>query len=190
MAPQLPLDVPALVARIDSGESFSIYPFYGHVPRRPQSVDAACLSQWYDAPFEIEGVVYATAEHFMMAEKARLFDDAASLAAILSATHPGEAKTLGSRVVPFDDARWAAARFDIVVRGNLAKFSQHAALRRFLLSTHGHILVEASPRDCIWGVGLAATSPGVHHPGLWRGLNLLGFALMVVRSQLQDVDQA
>ena len=44
------------------------------------------LSQWFEAPFTIEGVTYPTAEHWMMAEKARLFGDGEALGRILSAT--------------------------------------------------------------------------------------------------------
>ena len=132
----------------------------------------------------VDGVRYATAEHWMMAGKARLFDDADALAKVLANDDPGAAKAAGRAVRGFDEARWLAHRFDLVVAGNHAKFAQHPVLERFLLSTGDQVLVEASPVDAIWGIGLAAGDPRAHDPAQWPGLNLLGFALMAVRERL------
>lgn len=160
--------------------------FWGHTPRREGEVDTSCLSQWYPAPFEENGQAYATAEHYMMAEKARLFHDEASRQAILAAGTPGEAKALGRKVSGFDNAAWEQHAFDIVVRGNLLKFSQNPALRDFLLASRERVLVEASPQDRIWGIGLHRDDPRAADPASWEGTNLLGFALMEVRSRLTE----
>ncbi len=173
-----------LQARCAQGEHFEFLPFWSHRQRTDGVVSASCLSQWFPARFEIEGVAYATAEHFMMAEKARLFDDRAILAKVLAAPTPDEAKSLGRKVRDYDDARWMAHRFDAVVRGNAAKFAQSPALRAFLLATGRRVIVEASPVDAIWGIGMSADDTRVGDPAQWQGLNLLGFALMVVRAQL------
>jgi ribA/ribD-fused uncharacterized protein len=95
---------------------------------------------------------------------------------ILTAETPKEAKALGRQVRGFDADLWAAKCFDIVVQGNHAKFGQNPPLREFLLSTRGTILVEAAPRDQIWGIGLGADSERARQPAKWRGRNLLGFA--------------
>lgn len=121
-----------------------------------------CLSQFWPAPFTVDGVTYGTAEHWMMAQKARLFDDGATLMEILKAKTPQAAKSLGRAVRGFSEDRWGAARYRIVVEGNLAKFSHHDGLRRYLVSTGNRVLVEASPVDrpvcpCP-GVRLAPTS--------------------------------
>jgi ribA/ribD-fused uncharacterized protein len=158
--------------------------FWGHQPTADGSIGKSCMSQWFEAPFEVDGTTYRTAEHFMMAEKARLFDDTGTRERVLLAPTPAEAKKLGRGVRDFDEGVWTHSRFDIVVRANAAKFSQNPALRSYLLRTGEHILVEASPLDAIWGIGLAATHPDAHHPEAWPGLNLLGFALMVVRADL------
>ena len=121
----------------------------------------------------------------MMAQKARLFGDDAIQAQILAATSPRAVKTLGRRIRNFDEARWQATREDIVYDGNLGKFSQNPALQTFLLNTGDKILVEASPQDRIWGIGLAASDPRAAAPLQWLGENLLGFALMQVRAQLR-----
>lgn len=161
--------------------------FWGHQPSKNGDITAACFSQWWSGhAFEIDGVRYATAEHFMMADKARLFRDEASLSAILEAKSPAVAKKLGRQVANFDDAQWLEARWDIVVRGNEAKFSQHADLRDFLLKTGDRVIVEASPYDRIWGIGMGTKDEGVENPDKWKGLNLLGFALMEVRERLRD----
>lgn len=158
--------------------------FWGHTPRQSGVVDKSCLSQWYPAPFELEGVRYTSAEHYMMAEKARLFGDSAALVAILAARTPAEAKTLGRKVHGFDEVAWERQRFAIVSRGSWAKFDQHPELKAFLLASAGRVLVEASPHDRVWGVGLAQDDPRIQEPAQWRGLNLLGFALMAARAAL------
>ena len=120
----------------------------------------------------------------MMAAKARLSGDADAAERILAAPHPGAAKALGRQVRRFDEQRWAEHRFDVVVAGNLAKFAQHPELRDFLAGTGSRVLVEASPLDRVWGIGLAADDERAASPERWPGLNLLGFALMEVRHQL------
>ncbi|MFC0533686.1 NADAR family protein [Phytohabitans kaempferiae] len=166
------------------GKPMKITPFWGHKPTASGAVGSGCLSQWWPAEFTVDGEDYRTAEHWMMAEKARLFADEEGLAAVLAAVSPGAAKAAGRKVRGFDEQRWTDARYDIVVAGNLAKFGQHAALRDFLLATGDRVLVEASPLDRVWGIGMAPGHPDVPHPLRWRGLNLLGFALMDVREKL------
>lgn len=176
--------VEQLLGQLQQGFKPEYLMFWGHQPARDGRVTQSCFSQWFPTPFEVDGVSYASAEHYMMAGKARLFDDAQTLERILVAATPADAKQLGRQVQGFDGAQWDAACFDIVVRGNLAKFSQHPALAEFLLATGEQVLVEASPVDRIWGIGLAAEDKKASQPEKWRGLNLLGFALMEVRSAL------
>jgi ribA/ribD-fused uncharacterized protein len=159
--------------------------FWGHQPPPDGGVGKGCFSQWWPATFTVDGECYASAEHFMMAAKAMLFGDVEMADRIRAAPHPRAAKALGREVRGFDERRWAEHRFDLVVEGNLAKFAQHPDLRDFLLTTGSRVLVEASPYDRIWGVGLAADDEHATSPEHWRGLNLLGFALMEVRHQLQ-----
>ncbi len=127
---------------------------------------------------------YSCAEQFMMAEKARMFGDEAMLAEIMKASHPKEMKGYGRAVSGFDKEAWDSACYGIVKRGNLAKFSQNPELLEFLLTTKNRILVEASPRDRIWGIGMGKANPDAQCPLKWRGTNLLGFALTEVRDQL------
>ncbi len=170
-----------------AGEAADLLLFWGHKPTRTGVIGSGCLSQWWPAPFTLDGIGYPTAEHWMMAEKARLFGDEVGLAAVLAAASPGAAKAAGRRVENFDEARWARACYDIVVAGNLAKFGQHPDLRGFLVATGDNVLVEASPYDRIWGIGMAAGHPDAGRPSKWRGRNLLGFALMEVRERLCEV---
>ena len=104
---------------------------------------------------------------------------------ILGVRTPGEAKKLGRQVRGFDPAQWDEVKFNLVVAGNFYKFSQHPALRDYLLMTGDRVLVEASPVDSIWGIGLAADHLDAARPENWPGENLLGFALMAVRDQLR-----
>ncbi|WP_246258085.1 NADAR family protein [Amycolatopsis anabasis] len=161
-------------------------PFWGARSRPTDALDLGCLSQWKHSPFTVDGIAYATAEHYMMAAKARLFGDTASEARILRASHPRIAKSLGRSVSGFDQALWRRHRLDIVTAGNLAKFLAHDHCRDVLLSTQDAVLVEASPYDQVWGVALSADDPRITDPNLWRGDNLLGFALMRVRSIFKE----
>ena len=159
--------------------------FWGHKPRPDGKLGPSCLSQWWPCDFIVDGIRYSTAEKFMMAEKARLFGDDAMLNAILAADEPGRIKAFGRQVQGFDDDVWADARFDIVVTGSEAKFGQDDALRFFLLGTRHKVLVEASPRDRIWGIGMGAKDPRAGVPVSWNGSNLLGFALMEARARIR-----
>ena len=107
-----------------------------------------------------------------------------------TATHPTQAEDLGRQVRNFDQATWEAHRYAIVVTGNTHKFGQHAGPRAFLLGTGTRVLVEASPLDRVWGIGLAGDDPRAEDPTRWRGLNLLGFALMEVRERLRNAPEA
>jgi ribA/ribD-fused uncharacterized protein len=158
--------------------------FWGHKAKAANTVGKHVFSQWWPAPFKVDGSRYPTAEHFMMAEKARLFGDEEMLEQIRRAETPGDAKKLGRKVRGFDQTRWEAAAFDLVTRGNVAKFGQNAELKAYLLKTGEKVLVEASPLDRIWGIGLAAGDARASDPRHWQGRNLLGFALMAARAEL------
>ncbi len=174
------MDLEELVELERRGNLPELLLFWGHRPPR-NGVGKSCLSQWYPAPFTVDGVRYATAEHYMMAGKARLFGDAAAERKVLADDDPGKAKGAGRRVEGFDEDTWAAHRYDLVVAANAAKFGQNPALLGFLKNTGAQVLVEASPYDQVWGIGLSAGQPEARRPSEWRGLNLLGFALMDVR---------
>jgi len=157
--------------------------FWGHTASRGP-VGKECLSQWYPAEFEADGQIFPTAEHYMMYHKALLFGDRETAGQVLGAPSPKAAKALGRRVRGFEETVWNANRYGIVVNGNYAKFSQNPVLLEYLLDTRPRVLVEASPTDRVWGIGLAAADEFAADPLNWRGLNLLGFALMDVRERL------
>ncbi|MFD9910063.1 NADAR family protein [Streptomyces sp. NPDC059063] len=175
----------SLKAAVRAGRPLKYVYFWGHSPRRDGALGASCFSQWWPSPFTADGVEYATAEHWMMAAKARLFGDAEAERAVLAARTPAEAKRAGRLVRGFDDAIWARERFGIVVRGSVLKFTSDDALRAYLVGTGERVLVEASPVDAVWGVGLDAEGARSAGPEGWRGLNLLGFALMSARDRLR-----
>jgi hypothetical protein len=179
-------DLNWLINRSEEGERLKFLFFWGYQPDKSGELTSTCFSQWWHCPFEVDGITYLTTEHWMMAEKARLFGDKEILPQILSPNTPGEAKSLGREVKNFDQKRWEEYRYAIVVKGNLYKFRQHPELREYLLGTNDRILVEASPIDTIWGIGLTADSDKAKHPTLWNGTNLLGFALMEVRDVLRE----
>lgn len=161
--------------------------FWGHHPEKDDSVGRGCLSQWWQGGFESYGVRYCCAEQYMMAQKARLFEDCGMMEKIMSCKDPAQIKKLGRQVKGFDSQIWERAKYSIVLNGNWKKFSQNPELRSFLMSTGDRILVEASPYDTVWGIGVSADQPQARDPAMWRGENLLGFALMEVRDELKRV---
>ncbi|GAB1310054.1 NADAR domain-containing protein [Madurella fahalii] len=168
---------------------------------RETEPETGYLSQWYPCAFSDDkdpSIIYHTAEHYMMYQKAILFDDATIAAQILSTPQddPRGVKALGRKVSNFDDSKWNKNRLEIVRRGNLLKFTRPAdkedgkwiagdgrSLKEMLLGTGEKELVEASPMDRIWGIGFGARRAGEVGRERW-GLNLLGKALMAVREEL------
>jgi ribA/ribD-fused uncharacterized protein len=142
-------------------------------------------SQWHPSRFSVDGQEYNCCEQFMMAEKARFFGDRVILEQILRSRHPREQKALGRKVSNFDEAAWNRVCRGIVYRANLAKFQQNEDLRELPLATGRRQIVEASPTDKIWGIGLRATDVRAGDPAQWRGTNWLGLALMQVRDTLR-----
>ena len=181
------LDLRELQRRVRMGEVFSYIFFWGHQVPRDGRISASCMSQWYPESFVIDGIRYPTAEHWMMASKARLFQDEDALQAILQTDSPKEAKSLGRAVRKFNASLWDQNKRQLVTEGNEAKFSQNSDLRAFLIGTGTTVIVEASPVDSIWGIGLAASDPRANNPLEWQGNNLLGFALMDVRERLSQL---
>jgi ribA/ribD-fused uncharacterized protein len=143
-------------------------------------------SQWFKSTFVIDGVHYNCAEQFMMAEKARVFGDDESLAAILRSKSPREQKALGRSVRKFDADEWNRLCRGVVYTASLAKFSQNETLGTLLRETGDRTIVEASPKDRIWGIGLGADDPRSLDESRWRGTNWLGIALMQVRQTLRS----
>lgn len=164
----------------------------------------AYLGQWFDSAFELNDVTqktlpvcfstlpflgrmhgrYSSAEQFMMVAKAVLMDDAKSEAIIRKTNNPRTCKRLGRKVQNFDSDKWAAVARDVVCVGNYLKFSQNQHLKKELLGTKTATLVEGSPYDKVWGVGLRYDSPHINQPDKWKGTNLLGNCLESVRELL------
>jgi ribA/ribD-fused uncharacterized protein len=146
--------------------------------------EASPFSQWYRCAFTVGGVTFNCAEQYMMHGKALLFGDRGVAAQILASTQPRQHKALGRKVTPFDAAAWNREREAIVLAGNRAKFTQNAEILELLLATRGTTLVEASPYDKIWGIGLAASDPRAQDAATWKGQNLLGKILTTLRDEL------
>ena len=144
------------------------------------------FSQWERSEFEIDGVTYNCSEQYMMACKAKLFNDEDTLSSIMEAEHPRDQKKLGRQVQGFNAEQWDNRARDIVYDGNYAKFTQNPELLERLMATKGTTLVEASPDDCIWGIGMAEGDEGIMDRDNWRGTNWLGEVLTGLREDLID----
>lgn len=142
------------------------------------------FSQWYPCNFTVDEMGFNCAEQYMMYGKALLFKDEGTARQILRARTPREQKELGRKVSGFNDSEWSAHCRDIVYQGNREKFLQNEELLKLLLNTKGTTLVEASPTDRIWGVGLAENDHRIHSRRTWRGTNWLGEVLTQLRDDL------
>ncbi|WP_319591939.1 NADAR family protein [uncultured Draconibacterium sp.] len=155
--------------------------FYSNSPEKIGKVDSSCLSQWYKCRFKYNGFIFQSTEQWMMLQKAIAFDDYRACCDIMQSETPKEAKEIGRKIRNFKEESWERYRYEIVVFGNILKFSQNKELGEYLLNTGNKVLVETSSVDLIWGVGMTENNPEITNPNNWRGKNLLGFALMEVR---------
>jgi ribA/ribD-fused uncharacterized protein len=175
-----------LTDKFDNGETLRYIFFWGHSNKNNEDIGKFVFSQWYPSLFVVDDIEYKTAEHWMMAHKALLFDDTEVFRKILRCDKPGEVKELGRQIRGFDEIKWNKYKFKIVRAGNIHKFNQNKNLRDFLMGTDNKIIVEASPADVVWGIGLSQDAEMIDNPYTWRGENLLGFALMEARNFLKD----
>ncbi len=159
--------------------------FWGHHNKYNQ-ITKSCLSQWYPCKFKSNNIEYNCAEQYMMSEKAKLFNDQEIYQLILKDNVQAKIKKLGRQVKNFNKEIWDKNKENIVVNGNVLKFSQNEDLKDFLIETGDKILVEASKTDTIWGIGLMERDPDSKFPSKWRGQNLLGFSLMHVRDIIKN----
>lgn len=146
------------------------------------------LSNWYIAPFVVDGVRYNCVEQYMMAEKARTFDDKRTEKAIMDTPWPKSQKELGRQVTGYNEVVWAEKRAGVVLKATMAKFLQHEDLKKKLLATGKAVIAEASPYDTLWGIGLAEADPKAKDPKQWRGKNLLGAVIMMARELIAGTE--
>lgn len=146
------------------------------------------FSQWHPSTILDEKFLIKAncAEQLMMLYKAATFKDVETFNKITLTNNPAIQKKLGRQVKNYNDEEWAKVRLDIVTNINYLKFTQNEDLKEILLSSKGYEIVEASPYDCIWGVGLMEDDPLILDKKNWRGLNLLGLAIMNARDKIQN----
>ena len=153
---------------------------------KPDEEPYGVFSQWYPSPFVVEGIRYETAEQYMMAKKALLAEDIDTYRRIMAEPDSAECKKLGREVRNLDLAVWDVWKREVVFNGNYAKFSQNPEAKELLLKTYPKILAEANLYDSVWGIGLRADDPNATNIQKWKGANLLGCILMMVRNALEN----
>lgn len=144
------------------------------------------FSQWYSCNFIDLDNTYSSTEQYMMYQKAKLFNDLEIANKILKTNNPRTIKMYGRKVKNFNENIWIKNRENIVYNGNLLKFQQNKYLQKELLKTNNKILVEASPYDKIWGIGMNKNHKDILDKTKWKGLNLLGICLMKVRETINN----
>jgi len=144
------------------------------------------FSQWATSKFIIDGVEFNTCEQYMMYKKALMFHDYEMAEKIMNEKDPREQKALGRRVKGFDKDTWETYCRDIVYDGNVAKFTQNPEMLEELKFTGDKTIVEASPQDVIWGIGLKYDDPRAKDRSQWKGTNWLGEAIQRVREDIRS----
>ena len=163
-----------LQKRYNAGERFEYNFFWG-----------GYLSNWFESSFIVDNVYYWCMEQYMMAKKAELFGDFEIQEEIMKSLSQKEIKGLGRQIRNFNDDIWDKNKIKIVFEGNYAKYKSNPKLKSYLINQRNKILVEASPYDNIWGIGLSKNDlPLIENPNNWKGTNLLGFILMDVRDKI------
>jgi ribA/ribD-fused uncharacterized protein len=147
------------------------------------------FSQWYSCDIIYKDIKFGCAEQAMMYSKAILFGDEEIAEKILNTDNPRSQKALGRQVRNFDPVLWDQHKFDIVLGINLKKFDQNLDLKETLLNTDCEYFVEASPYDTIWGIGLGENDPRIHDESQWRGQNLLGKALDLIKTTFETIER-
>jgi hypothetical protein len=144
------------------------------------------LSNWYLSEFTVDGIGFSSMEQYMMYKKAILFKDADIAAQILDTKDVVAIKEFGRSVSGYNDSVWNGMRQVIIYKGLIEKFRQNEDLRKALLDTGSNILAECAVKDRIWGIGLSMTDDRRNDINAWKGQNLLGYTLMLVRDELRD----
>lgn len=147
--------------------------------------DYGFLSNWYLSNFVVDGKIFSSMEQYMMYMKATLFNDTNIASQIMETSDVGKIKALGRSVSNYNDIIWNGMRQPIIFKGLMEKFKQNENLKTELLKTGDAILAECAVHDQIWGIGLSMKDPNKNDMTRWRGTNLLGFSLMLVRSELK-----
>lgn len=142
------------------------------------------LSNWYLSDFSINGISFTSMEQYMMYQKAVCFQDENITEQILATKDVAKIKELGRCVSGYNDQYWNGVRQIIVYEGLFAKFTQNELLKKQLKDTQDAILAECAVKDRTWGIGLSMNDSNRLKPELWKGQNLLGFALMMVRNKI------
>ena len=146
--------------------------------------DNGFLSNWYLSDFSADGIRFSSMEQYMMYKKAVCFKDSETAARILQTHDVAEIKALGRTVIGYNDNIWSGIRQITVYQGLLEKFTQNEELKGKLLKTGISVLAECAVKDTIWGIGLSMKDPDRLEMTKWRGKNLLGYTLMMVREKL------
>lgn len=144
-------------------------------------------SQYSAHSFVIDEEEYVSVEQYVMAEKAKLFNDMEARESIMATKRPDCANSIGRKIYRYDEETWARHREDIVYEGNYAKFTQNEEVYQSLMETDGLLLAQANPYDTVFGIGLGLHDPNSTNSKKWRGQNILGNILTDIREELKRI---
>jgi ribA/ribD-fused uncharacterized protein len=144
------------------------------------------FSSMHEAPIQIDGTTFPTAEHYYQWSKAKQFGDGEIQAKIMKTASAKSVKSYGKKVKNFNDEAWNERKDQVMRVAVKAKFMQHPELLKKLRDTGTRPIAEADPRGKYWGIGTSADTSKAKDPERWPGKNVLGKILMELRSELKD----
>lgn len=145
------------------------------------SGEFGCFSNWKKSIFKVGEIEFYNMEQFIMYQKALLFGDVEVAEKILKEKNPKEIKKFGREVKNFNAEIWSRNLFHLCSVGMVEKFNQNPDMKNILISTGNKTIVEASPYDKIWGIGMSETDEDILNMSKW-GENILGKMLCYTRN--------
>lgn len=154
-----------------------------HKPDEPYGF----LSNWWIAPFDLEGIRFCSTEQYIMYKKCEMFGDTSAARAVLATDDPAQQQQIARNAKGYNDVVWKGVRQVVAMRGLVEKFAQNTDLLKQLQDTGDSYLVECAISDKAWACGISLYDKARFDISNWKGSNILGFALMEVRSMLFNV---
>lgn len=139
--------------------------------------------QYLENTISSKELKFSSVGQFMMYHKAIIFLDRDVANCIMSTSNNQRIMKLGKQIKNYDDNIWSYYKSNVVYMANYLKFNQNPELISALVDTIGTTLVKVASDDKIWGIGLSKNDLDAKQRETWKGKNLLGEILTLLRME-------